>query len=135
MPFPVDTKYILEAEEKLGVRFPSSFHTGMSQLNGGEVDTQSGLWKLFPVFDTSDKKRIRRTANNIVRETASAKDWTVFPQSAIAIAANGNGDLALMMPSDENPSLLQDMVYFLSHETGEMRILSPTVEIWLQSRS
>jgi len=84
MPFPVDRKYIEQMESKLAVTFPEAFHTGMAVLNGGEIDTGQEYWRLFPVFDTSDKKRLKRTSNDIVRETISAKDWTGFPEYAVA---------------------------------------------------
>ena len=35
MPFPVDAKWIAQTEERLGVRFPASFVTAMSGMNGG----------------------------------------------------------------------------------------------------
>ncbi|MEM9079099.1 MAG: SMI1/KNR4 family protein [Verrucomicrobiota bacterium] len=135
MPFPVDLKFIEQAEEKLGVNFPDSFRAGMSELNGGEIETDEDLWQIHPFFDTSDKKRLRRTANDIVRETASAKDWTGFPDHAVAIASGQSGDIALLLPDGDDKSSLQDVVYAWDHETGSKTVLASTTEIWLEKRS
>jgi hypothetical protein len=134
MPFPVDRKYIEQMESKLGVTFPSSFYTGMTKLNGGEIDTGQRYWRLFPVFDTSDKKRLKRTSNDIVRETKSAKDWTCFPEDAVAIGCNDSGDYLIMLPEDGNKSTIKDVVYAWDHETGNTRIVSPNVEILMNTR-
>ena len=120
MPFPVDEKYILQSEQKLGVTFPASFREKMMKENGGSVATPPDAWDLYPFMDTSDKKRLKRTCNDIVRETAVAKEWTGFPQCAVAIGANGCGDQLVLMPSDD-PAVLRDAVFWWDHETGEVR--------------
>ena len=106
-----------------------------SRQDGGEVDTTQDLWKLFPIFDTSDKNRLKRTANDIVRETASARDWTGFPPEAVAIASNGLGDIAILLPSKEDDQVLQDIVFRWNHETRVTSLLSPTTAIWFNTRS
>jgi len=47
MPFPVDAKWITKTEEKLGVRFPASFVTAMSKMNGGSVRTPIDEFQLL----------------------------------------------------------------------------------------
>lgn len=54
MPFPVDACWISATEAKLGVRFPASFVTSMSQGNGGAVHTSIDSFLLFPFFDATD---------------------------------------------------------------------------------
>lgn len=135
MPFPVDPRFIQEAEKKLGRSFPPSFHNGMAILNGGEVDTGTDNWQLFPVFDTSDKKRIRRTCNHILKETQSAKRWTAFPPEAVTIGANGCGDLLVLLPEESGSDRLKDVVYWWNHETGEVKIASPTIASLMDKRS
>ena len=119
MPFPVDEKYILQTEQKLGVKFPASFREKMMKENGGSVDTPPDAWDLYPFMDTSDKKRLKRTCNDIVRETASGRDSTGFPPDAIAIGANGGGDQLVLIPSDD-AGILQDAVFLWDHETGDI---------------
>lgn len=121
MPFPVDAKWITQAEEKLGVRFPASFVTAMSKTNGGSVRTRIDHFDLFPFLDASDRKRIQRTCGSIDRETATArKDWYGFPPHAVAIGGNGGGDLLVLIPMPEHPDTLQHSVYCWDHETGEI---------------
>ena len=87
MPFPVDLKFVTEAERKLGVKFPASFVLRMVRSNGGEVATPPDSWVLFPFLDTSDRKRLKRTCNDIVLETRKAREWRGFPGKGVAIGA------------------------------------------------
>ena len=79
----------------------------MLKDNGGEVVTPPDTWQLHPFLDTSDKKRLRRTCNDIARETESAKEWPRFPEEAIAIGANAGGDWLILLPAG-NGSFLGD---------------------------
>jgi SMI1 / KNR4 family (SUKH-1) len=135
MPFPVDPKFIDQAEAKLGVKFPDAYRAGMTKLNGGEISTQEELWQLHPFFDTSDKKRLKRTANDIVRETVAAKNWTGFPEGAVVIASSQGGDLAVLFPGECDRKALKDVVYCWNHETGATTVLAQTTAIWMDIRS
>jgi hypothetical protein len=122
MPFPVDGKWITQTEKKLGVRFPASFITAMSKMNGGSVGTRIDQFELFPFLDASDRKRIQRTCGSIDRETSTArKDSYGFPPNAVAIGANGGGDLLILIPMPDHPDTLQHSVYWWDHETGEVQ--------------
>ena len=101
MPFPVDSVFIDRAAEKLGIRLPLSYIAHMQRANGGEVDAADDTWQLFPIYDDSDKKRIARTCNDIVRETKVAQEWNGFPPNAVAIASNGTGDKLIFLPNEE----------------------------------
>lgn len=119
MPFPVDAKWISQTEEKLGVRFPASFVTAMSKMNGGSVTTRIDHFELFPFLDASDRKRIQRTCSSIDRETNNArKECYGFPTDAVVIGANGGGDLLILVPMHGHPDTLQHTIYWWDHETG-----------------
>lgn len=120
MPFPVDESEIVAAETKLKVRFPASFRDRMMQENGGEVEVGEDVWQLYPFVDTSDKKRLARTCNDINRETLSARSCSGFPAEAIAIASNGVGDYLVMLPKVGNESELSPVVYLWAHEADEI---------------
>ncbi len=94
MPFPIDEKYIAQTEQQLGVIFPPRFKVKMIQMNGGEVIADDDVWKLFPFFDQSDKKRIKRTCNHIMVETR------------------------------HNVQQLEDTVYRWSHETAALKVVA-----------
>ena len=120
MPFPVDAKFIDETEGKLGVTFPSMFRGRMMKDNGGDITAGDDDSQLFPFFDNSDRKRLARTANDIVRETTQAREWPNFPAGAVAIASNGGGDLLVFLPKGDAPSQLAPEVYRWDHEEGEV---------------
>jgi hypothetical protein len=121
MPFPVDIKYVKQAEEKLGVRLPLSYVASICKENGGVVMAGEDSWSLHPIFDQSDRKRISRTCNDIGRETTSARrGWAGFPADAVAIAANGGGDCLVFVPDPGQAGRLSDAVFLWDHETGEL---------------
>jgi SMI1 / KNR4 family (SUKH-1) len=112
MPFPVEATLIDEAERQLGRTLPTDLRVRLRRDNGGGIRAAGDEWQLFPVFDPGDRKRITRTANHIVRETRSAREYAGFPANAIAIAANGGGDFLIARAGS-------DEVEFWDHETGE----------------
>ena len=119
MPFPVDNDFIDRAAAKLGIRFPPSFVAHLHRSNGGEIDVADDTWQIFPVFDDSDPRRLKRTSNDIVRETKLAREWPGFPSNGVAIASNGTGDKLVFLPS-EPEDRLAGRVYWWDHETGEL---------------
>ena len=127
MPFPVDKMYVKEAERSLGVVFPDSFRTEMQRRNGGMVldPVWETTWQLHPFLDRSERKRLARTCNDIIRETEEAKQWRTFPQVAVAIAANGGGDLMVFMPEAEGAHRLGPTVFLWDHETGDLIEAAP----------
>jgi len=120
MPFPVDVSFVKATESKLGVTFPLAFVARMTSANGGEVQADGDVWQLHPFLDTSDRTRLKRTCNDIVREMKVAKDWPDFPANGIAIGANGSGDLLVLLASPSSPDRLQDAAYVWDHETGDL---------------
>jgi len=92
MALPTTEPFIAAAEARLGVALPGWLRARLLQANGGNLEAEGEYWELFSVLDTTDRKRITRSATNIPGETASAREWTGFPPQAIAIARNGGGD-------------------------------------------
>lgn len=115
MPFSLDQRFITKTEEKLGATFPESYSAAMRENNGGSVRAGSDEWRLYPILDTSDKKRLKRTSNDVIRETHSATSWPGFPPAAIAIGANGSGDQLIFL---RNADHLGPEVLWWDHETG-----------------
>lgn len=113
MPFPVEMALIHEAERQLGRTLPMDLRVRLHRDNGGGVRAAGDMWTLFPVFDPTDRRKITRTANHIIRETRAARGWPGFPADAIAIAENGGGDYLILQAGSEE-------VEFWDHETGEI---------------
>jgi len=130
MAFPVEEKFIEIAEAELGVRFPESFRNKMMKLNGGcvqfpnedEVDEDEvSYYELNPFYDTSDKKRIKRTCNSIIHETKTYRDDYGLPQNLIVLADN-DGDL-LVYKIEENGKI-DPKVYWRDRDTEELIIVA-----------
>jgi hypothetical protein len=123
MAFPVDRQFIERAEHQLGCPLPEALVRRLCSENGGEVEAAGDTWQLHPVFDDTDRKRIARTANHLLRETEVARRWSGFPAQALAIASNGSGD-HLVLVRDGNR--FDDTVYWWDHETGELNVAAKT---------
>lgn len=121
MPFPLDSQYIQAAERKLGITFPSMFRGKMTHSNGGTVYVLGDSWMLYPFLDSSDKKRLARTCNDIVRETQKIRQWSNFPAGGVAIATNGAADQLVLLPKAEAKAELDPAVFWWDHETGEVQ--------------
>jgi len=120
MPFTVEDKWIDEAERRLSVKLPISYRQIISIENGGSLDILEESWELYHIWDKSDKKRLKRTCNDIVHETSVARSCEGFPQNGVAIASNGCGDELLYLPNETNQQILDETVFFWSHETREI---------------
>lgn len=121
MPFPVDEKWINEAETKLGFILPLSYRQTISKENGGHITINGETWDLYPIWDKSDRKRLKRTCNDIVHETEVCIDCIGFPSKAVSIATNGCGDQLILLLENQNSNKLQETIYFWSHETGKYK--------------
>lgn len=118
MAFPVEEKYIEIAEAELGVKFPDSFRNKMMKKNGGEVEVSDDSFELHPFYDTSDKKRIKRTCNSIVHETKNSQIHYRLPTNLIVIGNNGGGDE--LVYKIEGNGKINPTVYWFNHETEEI---------------
>lgn len=98
MPFPVEARFIDQAEARLGVRFPPLYRAGMIRRNGGEVDAAGDAWELHSFLDTSDRRRLRSARNEIVQETTSDRERPAFPSGAVSIAGNGTPERLVLLP-------------------------------------
>ena len=117
MPFDLDESFVVAAEIELGAILPLSYRRSMLQENGGELEAQDDSWEQYPIADTSDRKRMSRTCNHILKETQNCLTWSGFPENAIAIAGNGAGDQLVLLKSGRE---LESTVYAWSHETGQL---------------
>lgn len=121
MPFNLSEEQLVLTEKELGCTLPNEYREAMKLDNGGEVQTEEDDWELYPIKDTSDRKRISRTCNHIIKETESCKGFGSFPENALSIAGNGLGDqMVFIKKSGEYQSTL----YLWLHETGELQVLA-----------
>jgi hypothetical protein len=127
MAFLVEISLVKRTEAKLGRKLPLGYVAKMCRSNGGEVHARNDCWSLFPIFDDSDRTRLKRTCNDIVRETTVARGWAGFPEDALAIGSNGTGD-KLVFLIDPISDRYADPVYWWDHETGELIPVADTFD-------
>ena len=117
MPFNLKEEFVIHAESQLGAGLPDSYRKSMMRSNGGEIAAEDDDWFLYPIADTSDRKRLARSCNSIVAETEAHKAWPNFPAHAVAIGNNGRGDLLVMLKAEKT---FAPAVYAWRHEGGQM---------------
>jgi hypothetical protein len=118
MPFDLQESFVVAAEQALGASLPSSYRQAMLRSNGGELEVDGDAWFQYPIADTSDRKRLSRTANHIILETRNCGAGPQFPEGALAIAGNGSGDHLVFL---RQGGVFGPAVFAWSHETGEVR--------------
>jgi len=112
MGLPTTLTQIEDEERRVGMTFPNPLKELLVKSNGGlEVQVNGDTWYLFPVKDTSSRKSAIRSANHIERETYNSKDWSGFPENAIAIGENGCGDKLILLAN-------QNGIFVWNHETA-----------------
>jgi hypothetical protein len=109
MTFPLDSRFVDVAEHSMGVRFPKSYIDFMRETNGGT--TPGDGWLLHPIFDTSDRTRIKRTCNHVVRETERVRAYEGFPERAVVIGENLEHVLLLLLPDAAHANQLGNAIY------------------------
>jgi hypothetical protein len=124
MPFNLAEPFISAAEKKLGAPLPHSYRQAMMASNGGEVAAYDDVWSLHPILDNSDRKRLSRSCNDILRETGVMRDWPGWPKNAVAIADNGTGDKLLFLREGQ---LYQPAVYVWLHDAGDLVVVAQTI--------
>jgi hypothetical protein len=125
VPFNLPEEQLTKTEEELGTTLPHAYREAMKLDNGGEASTEEDDWEIYPIRDTSDRKRISRTCNHIIYETEFCKGFGNFPDEALAIASNGLGDQMVFLK--ESGQFL-NTVYLWLHETGELKPLAASFD-------
>jgi hypothetical protein len=118
---PVDEKYIAEAEEQLGVQFPQSYKSRMAQANGGQLKVGKRPFVLYPIFDKTDRKSIRRTAESIVTEGPKTSTLSQFPPDAIAIGTDERDVDRLVLMRGSESGALGNEVYWWTRRNGKLK--------------
>jgi hypothetical protein len=117
VPFDLGESFLTTAEAALGARLPDSYRKSMLCSNGGELHAAGDNWQQHPIADTSDRKRLARSANHVLRETEALRKWPGFPANALSIASNGSGDSLLFL---QHGASFEPTVYAWSHETQSL---------------
>src|SRR4029078_8534863 len=89
----------------------------MMASNGGQVIAHDDVWELHPILDTSDRKRLKRSCNDILHETAFMRDWPGWPENALAIGRNGGGDRLVLLKANR---WYEPAIHVWLHDTGQL---------------
>jgi hypothetical protein len=60
----------------------------------------------------------------VVRETQNAREWSGYPDNAVAIGSNGCGDQLILLRAKDAPKVLAQEVYWWDHETGKLNMIA-----------
>ena len=129
MPFPVDVACVRKAEAQLRRQLPAAYVAAMLGENGGEIRFAGEAWFLHPILDDTDRTRLKRTCNDVVRETNEARNWEGFPETGVSIAHDGAGNHLVLMPDPGEDSPLAEAVFRWDHETGEVAPVAPSFRV------
>ena len=69
--------------------------------NEDEIEVDGDVFYLHPMWDPTDKKRMKRSASHIARETAAARNLVGFPAEAVSVAVNDYGDRLILRPNSD----------------------------------
>ena len=131
MPHPLPPSCLAAAEATFGRRLPAGYAARLLRENGGTVACRGEHFELYPVRDETDRKRLARTAVDVVVETESASSWPRFPAGALAVGHNGTGDLLILRPDPDSPAdspRYAEAVLWWNHETGETTPVATSFE-------
>lgn len=112
MSFPITGAEIAKTEAKVGFRFPLGLKSRFLKDNGGEVDVAGENWWLIPFLDSTDRKRIARTCNDITRETSKMREWSRFPEDAFVVLKTAAGTISSFVPKRMVPRNLATQFIF-----------------------
>ena len=90
MPFPVDVASVRKAEAQLRRQLPAAYVAAMLVENGGEIRFAGEAWFLHPILDDTDRTRLKRTCNDVVRETTRRVTGRIS-RDGVSIAHDGAG--------------------------------------------
>jgi SMI1 / KNR4 family (SUKH-1) len=118
VPFDLPEASFEALEDRLAARLPQSYRSAMLGSNGGEICMSGDVWQLHPIEDKSDRKRLSRSANHVIRQTQECQEWPNFSPIALVIASNGSGDQLIFLKGADT---FGPEVYLWAHETGKMQ--------------
>jgi hypothetical protein len=129
VPLPVSLSTIAGTEAALNVTFPAMFKTRMARSNGDCVSLDDETWFLYPFWDPTDPRTIRRTSQDIKHETREVLQANIgFPADGIAIAHNDAGDRLLLR---RRGNVLGNEVWLFRLHGGELhQVLDDVAALW-----
>jgi len=118
-PPPAPEAALRALEEKLAAALPPVLRGCYAASNGGRFGDprqRDGEWQLHPVFDSSDRKQMKRTAEDVLHYTRLALQDTRFPRDGISIAHDYSMYRQLFVRRDPaTGAIAEDILLFDAH--------------------
>jgi cell wall assembly regulator SMI1 len=105
---------VVALEQRLGQALPPALRATLLRQNGGRL----GEWRLHPVRDSSDRRTLKRTAEDIAHLTGLARRQPGFPGDAVSIAHNYSMADQLVLLPDPATGRLSDRVFRWDRTVG-----------------
>lgn len=121
-PPPAPESALRALEEKLGAALPPVLRARYAASNGGtfgDPRQRDCEWQLHPVFDATDRKQMKRTAEDIAHYTRLALKDARFPRQGVSIAHDYSLMRQLLVLRDESTGAVADAVFLFDVHTGE----------------
>lgn len=123
MPFDLKEEFIIRAEQDLNIlKFPENYRQFMMRSNGGffEVGNEDSDeyvgFDLYPIADISDKKRMQRTFNNVVRETLNTRKHYVSGECDNSILIGDDGGRGVYLFKINPDRSVDENVWYRTHD-------------------
>ncbi|MEV4052021.1 SMI1/KNR4 family protein [Amycolatopsis sp. NPDC049688] len=107
-------EYVAALEQALGRALPPALRAMLLRQNGGRL----GEWRLHPVRDPSDRRTLKRTAEDIAHLTRLARRQPGFPGDAVSIAHDYSMADQLVLLPDPVSGRLSDQVFRWDRTAG-----------------
>ncbi len=118
MPLPASIRCAKAAAKLLGVKFPPDYVLRITRENGGTFSAGGEVWELYPVFDDSDRRRLKRTCDHVVRQTLLAREDKGFPPRGVVIGHHGTGERLIFLAEDDG--FISDEISWWDSRSGEL---------------
>lgn len=122
--------HVEELEARLGVRLPPFLVSALLRRNGGWLRKAGRAWEMFPACDPTDRVSLSKTADDIARRTASAKEFAALPTSCVVIGRAPDHDWLVLVPTGDG-ARLGDAVLVWNRFVGELvPLVDHVAELW-----
>ncbi|QOF80833.1 CbrC family protein [Variovorax sp. 38R] len=118
---PAPDNALRALEEKLGIALPPALRGCYATANGGrfgDPQRRDAEWQLHPVRDSSDRKQLKRTAEDILHFTQIALRNTHFPRHGLSIAHDYTMSRQLLVLRDEATGVIGDEIFLFEAHTA-----------------
>ncbi len=121
-PPPAPQSAFSALEDKLQAPLPPVLKGRYAASNGGSFGdprNRDREWQLHPVFDASDRKQMKRTAEDIAHYTRHALQDQRFPRNGISIAHNFSLHEQLLVLRDEASGVIGEEIFLFDVYTSQ----------------